>query len=97
VTDADHALRRAALAVAARPRLWPAAAAAVWRTARPGWWHRWPPLPLPDPDYWEFRMVTAYGGAGRDAPPPGDVIEYLEWCRRSGRRSAPRPRRPRHR
>jgi hypothetical protein len=69
-------------AVARRPWLWPAALAALFRLARPGWWHRWPLLPLPAPDYLRFRMVTAYGGDGRGRLVPADVVAYLDWCRR---------------
>ena len=29
-----------------------------------GWWRRPPHLPLPDPAYLRFRMVTAHGGDG---------------------------------
>ena len=70
----------AARAVAARPRLWPVAAVQVLRLARPGWWRRWPPLPVPDPAYLRFRLQTAYGDPER-APDPADVVVYLEWCR----------------
>lgn len=70
------------MAVAVRPWLWPVAAVTVLRLARPGWWHRWPPLPGPDPDYWRFRMETAYGGSGEVRPAPPDVVAYLRWCRR---------------
>lgn len=69
-------------AVAVRPRLWPVAVATLARLARPGWWRRWPPVPVPAGEYWRFRMETAYGGRG-DAPlDPDDVVAYLEWCRR---------------
>jgi hypothetical protein len=73
----------AALAVARRPRLWGVAVRQTRRLARPGWWRRWPPLPLPDPSYLRFRLQTAYGD---DRPPAaGDVVAYLEWCRDFGR------------
>ena len=76
-----HQLAGAALAVAVRPRLWGVAVTQVLRLAAPGWWRRWPPLPLPDRDYLRFRMQTAYGNP--DAPlERGDVVAYLEWCRR---------------
>ena len=29
--------------------------------AAPGWWRRWPPLPVPDRRYLRFRLQTAYG------------------------------------
>lgn len=72
---------RAVTAVAARPRLWPAAATQGRRLARPGWWHRWPPLPLPDPHWLRFRLQTAYGDP-EHVPAPEDVLAWLEWCRR---------------
>ena len=71
---------RAAGAVLVRPGLWGVALVQVFRLARPGWWHRWPPLPLPDRDYLRFRLVTAYGDPDR-APEPTDVVTYLHWCR----------------
>jgi hypothetical protein len=71
----------AALAVAVRPRLWGVAVTQALRLAAPGWWRRWPPLPLPDPAYLRFRMQTAYGDP-EAAPAPPDVVAYLEWCRR---------------
>ena len=71
----------AALAVAVRPWLWRVAVTQAWRLAPPGWWRRWPPLPLPDRDYLRFRMQTAYGDP-EGGPPADDVVAYLEWCRR---------------
>jgi len=53
------------------------------RTAAPGWWRRWPFVPLPAPEYLAFRMVTQYGDA-RHRPEPRDVVNYLSWCRRVG-------------
>ncbi len=74
----------AVLAIAFRPRLWPVAVRQMLRLARPGWWRRWPPVPLPDPSYLRFRLQTAYGDPDRP-PSPHDVVAYLEWCRRFGR------------
>lgn len=68
-------------AVAVRPWLWPVAVVQVLRLARPGWWHRWPPLPLPDASLWRFRMETAYGGAGDGEPDVEDVRSFLRWSR----------------
>jgi hypothetical protein len=48
--------------------------------AAPGWWHRRPWLPLPDPAYLRFRLVTQYGDP-EHAPEPADVVAYLHWCR----------------
>ena len=73
--------RSVLVSVARRPRLWPVAVAALFRLARPGWWHRWPPLPVPAPGYLHLRMVTAYGGDGDGRLVPDDVVAYLEWCR----------------
>ena len=78
-------LRRVALAVLARPLLWPAAVAELSRLARPGWWRRWPPVPVPTPELWRFRMTTAYGGAGDTAPEVDDVLTFLRWAGRMGR------------
>ncbi len=72
---------RVALAVLGRPVLWPIALTQARRLAPTGWWHRPPFLPVPDRAYLRFRMVTAYGGDGRRAPDPTDVIAYLHWCR----------------
>jgi len=71
---------RAALAVAARPRLWSAAAGTALRLAEPGWWRRWPPVPRPSTAYLQFRAQTAYGDPRRP-PDPDDVVAYLFWCR----------------
>ncbi|MCB1016560.1 MAG: hypothetical protein KDB10_15830 [Acidimicrobiales bacterium] len=71
---------RALAAVAVRPRLWRTALVQVARLARPGWWRRWPLLPLPDRDYLRFRLVTAYGDPDR-APETDDLVTYLHWCR----------------
>ena len=73
---------RAALAVAVRPGLWGVAVAQSLRLAAPGWWRRWPPLPLPAPEYLRFRLQTAYGDPEAH-PSPHDVVAYLRWCRRS--------------
>lgn len=75
---------RAAVAVLARPDLWGTAVAQVLRLAVPGWWRRWPPVPLPDPGYLRFRLQTQYGDAGRE-PDPRDLVSYLHWCRSYGK------------
>jgi hypothetical protein len=64
--------------------LWGTAARQVVVLARPGWWRRWPLLPLPDQAYLRFRMVTHYGDPDH-APEPADVVSYLQWCRSYGR------------
>jgi len=80
-----------AAAVAVRPRLWPTAAVQVGRLARPGWWRRWPPLPLPDPDWMRFRLRTAYGDPDHEAE-PADVVAWLAWCRHWDRLRYPQQR-----
>lgn len=76
-------LLAAVRAVAGRPGLWPTAARTARRLAPRRWWARFPPLPLPDKEYLEFRMETAYGAADA-VPPPEEVVAFLEWCRRQG-------------
>jgi hypothetical protein len=73
-------LPRTLLAIATRPRLWGTALRVARRTAAPRWWAVRPFLPLPPADYVRFRMVTQYGDE-RHAVVPGDVLNYLAWCR----------------
>ena len=68
------------LAVVVRPGLWATAARQLFILAAPGWWHRRPFLPLPDPAYLHFRLVTQYGDGGHP-PDPADLVTYLRWCR----------------
>ena len=79
----------ATAAVARRPDLWPAAIHQVRVLARPGWWRRWPPVPIPDPAYLRFRLQVAYGDDS-GALDANDLVDYLEWCRQM-RRLGPRP------
>jgi hypothetical protein len=81
-----RSLLAAAPALARYPRLWPAALRAGLALIPTRWWARWPPLPLPDREWALFRWETAYGGSDRTAA-PGDLVEWLEWCReaRAGR------------
>jgi hypothetical protein len=74
---------RAVAAVLVRPSLWFAALHQAVRLAPRRWWTRAPFLPLPDPDYLQFRFETQYGARGR--PDPHDLVVYLEWCRDSRR------------
>ena len=73
---------RAVLAVLRHPSLWQTAVRQTGVLAGPGWWRRPPFLPLPAPDYLRFRIETAYGGSGDQAPRPEDLLTYLRWCRR---------------
>jgi hypothetical protein len=71
-------------AVAPHPSLWWAGVTALARLARRGWWYRPPFLPVPGRAYWQFRLVTAFGGTGHVAALSGDdVVAYLRWCRRT--------------
>jgi hypothetical protein len=79
-------LVRAGLAVLVRPPLWFTAAAQLMALAPDGWWRSWPPLPLPDPAYLRFRLVTQYGDPTR-TPDVEDVLSYLRWCRNQRRAS----------
>ena len=55
---------RAVLAMLRRPDLWWTGVRQAQVLAPDGWWRRPPHLPLPDPAYLRFRMVTAHGGDG---------------------------------
>ncbi len=71
-------------AVAAHPSIWWAGAGALVRLTRRGWWRRPPFLPVPGTPYWQFRLVTAFGGTGRGGVMEAhDVVDYLRWCRRT--------------
>ena len=71
---------RVGSAMAVRPDLWRVAIRQMRRTAAPGWYRRWPFLPVPPAGYMHFRSVTQYGDA-HHPPVPADVINYLQWCR----------------
>jgi len=71
-------------ALVSHPSLWWAGIAALTRLSRRGWWRRPPFLPVPGDSYWEFRLVTAFGGDGRDAGlQRADVVAFLRWCQRT--------------
>ena len=80
-SDAVRGVLAVVRAVAVHPGLWEAALSQAVRLARPGWWRKWPPLPVPTDGLWHMRMLTAYGGDGSALPEPDDVTSYLEWCR----------------
>ena len=71
---------RMVTAIARRPRLWSTAVRQARKLTPTGWWRRPPFLPVPAKDYVAFRTVTQYGEIGR-SPSPGDVVDYLAWCR----------------
>jgi hypothetical protein len=73
-------VRAASRAVIRRPDLWWTALVQLRRLAPDGWWRRAPFLPLPDPEYLRFRLVTMYGDA--EHPPDVEALRtYFEWCR----------------
>jgi hypothetical protein len=53
-------------------------ARAAWRLRRDGWLSQRPFLPLPDSDYWHFRMVTVNGSSG--IVTPESMVEAAEWA-----------------
>lgn len=53
----------------------------VWAYRRRGWWRRVPFVPLPDAEYVNWRLHTAYGEE-RQVPPVEDVIRFARWRRR---------------
>jgi len=74
---------RVVIAVLARPHLWWTALRQLVAVARRGWWRSPPFTPVPDAGYLRFRFETAYGADG--VARAGDVVRYLEWCRRRPR------------
>lgn len=78
---------RLAIAIAKRPHLWVAALSASRSLARKNWWLMPPFLPVPDPDWLSFRLVTAYGTDESSSDPivrnqrVADVLTWLEWRR----------------
>ncbi|MFQ5554881.1 MAG: hypothetical protein ACE5GC_05870 [Acidimicrobiia bacterium] len=71
--------RRAIVAIAVRPKLWPEALRALVALSRDGWWRRG--LPRPEPTYAAWRVMTAYGTAEAHVAPE-DAVAYLRWRRR---------------
>ena len=66
-------------AVAPHPSLWWTAAVQARRLTPKGWWRRRPFLPLPDPAYVRFRLITMYGDETRPLD-ADDLVVYLRWC-----------------
>ena len=64
-----------------RPSSIPSLVRSSWAMAPRGWWHRPPFLPLPDEDYWKFRLETANGGEGSTMPSPHEVIDVAAWAK----------------
>ena len=55
--------------------------ALAWAFRRREWWRASPFLPLPDPEYLDWRLHTAYGDDAT-TPPVDDVIRFARWRRR---------------
>jgi len=53
----------------------------AWSFRARDWYHRFPFLPLPPPEYVRWRMFTAYGD-DQAVPAPDDVIRFARWRRR---------------
>lgn len=54
-------------------------ARAGWRLRRQGWLRHSPFLPLPDSDYWHFRMVTVNGNSGASLS-PASMVDAATWA-----------------
>ena len=54
---------------------------AGWRLRRRSWWLRPPFLPVPDPAYWHFRMVTANGSAAVGVS-ANEMVDAAKWSLR---------------
>lgn len=65
-----------------RPRLAADLLRVAWRFRARGWYRRFPFLPLPAPEYVEWRMHTAYGDH-QAIPPAEDLERYARWVRRT--------------
>lgn len=76
----------AVVAVLRRPRLWSEGIGLLRRTAAPGWWRTWPPIPAPPADYLQFRLQTNNGSDGANpVVRPHDLVDFLQWCRANRR------------
>lgn len=51
-----------------------------WAFRRRGWWRVAPFLPLPDRNYLDWRLHTAYGDEA-SVPPVEDVLRFARWRR----------------
>lgn len=71
----------AVAAVARRPYLWSEAFRSLFVMTRKNWWRTAPFLPTPDPEYLDWRTVTAYGVSSVSIE-SDDLVAYLQWRRR---------------
>jgi len=54
-------------------------ARAGWRLRRNGWMRHAPFLPLPDANYWHFRVVTVIGSGGGTLSPTS-MVDAAKWA-----------------
>jgi len=77
-------IARVLAGAAVRPRLLGLLIRSAWRFRARGWYRRPPFLPLPPPEYVDWRLHTAYGEVER-APSPDELERYLRWALETGR------------
>ncbi len=51
----------------------------AWRFRRDHWWRMAPFLPVPDPRYWHFRLITALGD-GPGSLSARDAVAAATWA-----------------
>jgi len=56
-------------------------ARSAWRMRRRSWWRHAPFLPVPDSNYWTFRVTTAYGEPAASIP-VDDAVAAARWSLR---------------
>jgi hypothetical protein len=69
------------LHVVRHPRDGVALVRAGWALRRRNWWRVAPFIPVPDPDYWKFRLTTAYGNSDVEVD-IHDAVAAAHWSRR---------------
>lgn len=69
-----------------RPTLVLPLLSSAWTFRRRDWYRRPPFLPVPPPDYLEWRLHTAYGN-DEATPPPAELERYVRWAARLRRGS----------
>ena len=72
---------RIVAAILRRPRLWLEAIRVSREIGCKEWWKRLLLVPPPDPEYFRWRVTTAYGSPDADVE-PADVVRFLQWRRR---------------
>lgn len=80
-------LRQIAGLAVRNPTLVPLLLGVAWRFRARDWYRRPPFLPLPPPDYVQWRLHTAYGADG--APQAAEITRYLRWTARMKKQQRP--------